>query len=381
MRGDGDARSVEKPNASRRKKTTETTDALDLATPVVERFTQRTLTGSAHLLQDLVATVLKAAARATSLNDACLDNPRGPSRRALSRAATRIDLTLAEQAVNEELWNQVRKKLPPRFKVYVDLTYIPYHGKPHQDDAELVRTQPKQGTTWSHAYATVCVAGRGRRFTLAVFYVRRGEKVADVMDRVLHHVCTLGLRERVEFVVADKAFYTVRVLAALRERGFFFVLPVPFKGRRIQALCRNGPEGWTTHTVRSERGATEHVRLAVVRARNPPRKRGKPSWEFVSYAVRGVHGSPQHVDALYRKRGGIETTYKLANQARARTSSRRPGVRLFFFAVAMILQNAWTMLHTLAVHAMVRVGCAFRAFLRRIVTATPRGPAPGGGSP
>lgn len=53
---------------------------------------------------------------------------------------------------------------------------------------------------------------------------------------------------------------------------------------------------------------------------------------------------PKRADQIYRLRGGIESSYKLNNKARPRTSSRRPAVRLFYFAVSFLLQNAWVTL-------------------------------------
>ena len=43
----------------------------------------------------------------------------------------------------------------------------------------------------------------------------------------------------------------------------------------------------------------------------------------------------------YRKRFGIESSYRLMNASRARTSSRDPKRRLLFVAVSFILINTW----------------------------------------
>jgi putative transposase len=43
----------------------------------------------------------------------------------------------------------------------------------------------------------------------------------------------------------------------------------------------------------------------------------------------------------YRKRFGIETSYRLLGQSRARTSSRSPELRLVYVAISLIIQNTW----------------------------------------
>ena len=47
----------------------------------------------------------------------------------------------------------------------------------------------------------------------------------------------------------------------------------------------------------------------------------------------------------YRQRFGIETSYRQMEQARIRTSTRDPLLRLLYVGVALILRNVWAWLH------------------------------------
>jgi hypothetical protein len=49
--------------------------------------------------------------------------------------------------------------------------------------------------------------------------------------------------------------------------------------------------------------------------------------------------------ATYRSRLGIESSYRQVHQARIRTSSRKPVLRLLFVGVALVLRNVWVWLH------------------------------------
>jgi putative transposase len=44
----------------------------------------------------------------------------------------------------------------------------------------------------------------------------------------------------------------------------------------------------------------------------------------------------------YRRRFGIETSYRLMNQVRARTTSRAPALRFFLVTLAFLLLNLWS---------------------------------------
>jgi IS4 transposase len=56
-------------------------------------------------------------------------------------------------------------------------------------------------------------------------------------------------------------------------------------------------------------------------------------------------GSPTWIKETYRSRFGIETSYRQLNQARIRTCTRNPLLRLLYVAVALILRNVWVWLH------------------------------------
>ena len=56
-------------------------------------------------------------------------------------------------------------------------------------------------------------------------------------------------------------------------------------------------------------------------------------------------GLPRWVRQEYRKRFGIETSYRQMNQCRIRTSTRNPVLRLLFVGIALLLRNVWVWFH------------------------------------
>ena len=64
------------------------------------------------------------------------------------------------------------------------------------------------------------------------------------------------------------------------------------------------------------------------------------------YAYWGLKPSSyQWVHTTYRSRFGIESSYRQLHQARIRTCTRNPLLRLLFVGVALILRNVWVWLH------------------------------------
>ncbi|TKX76597.1 ISH3 family transposase, partial [Halorubrum sp. SD626R] len=66
--------------------------------------------------------------------------------------------------------------------------------------------------------------------------------------------------------------------------------------------------------------------------------------------------TPRDAREHYSKRFGIESSYRLAKQSLAFTSSQDAGLRLVMFVVSLLLQNSWRYLHWRYVAAPRRGG-------------------------
>ena len=85
--------------------------------------------------------------------------------------------------------------------------------------------------------------------------------------------------------------------------------------------------------------------MCVKRARYK-NKHGKRKSETWVYAYWGI--APKRVDWVkdtYRRRFGIETSYRQMNQCRIRTTTKKFHVRFFYVAIGLLLRNLWVWLH------------------------------------
>ena len=134
--------------------------------------------------QVLWSLLLAAAARITSLSDACGRLDRGPSDETARKAllATLPDYATLQRQLNAALAGHLPKPLRKRLqRLAIDLTLIPYHGQPFRDLDEIYRGQAKDGTSHFHAYATAYVVRSGQRYTVALTGLRKGESLKDVV--------------------------------------------------------------------------------------------------------------------------------------------------------------------------------------------------------
>jgi putative transposase len=258
-----------------------------------------------------------------------------------------------------------------RWIVAVDITLVPYHGQPFRDPAEVYRGQPKSGTTHFHAYATAYLVKDGCRFTLALARVRHGTPPADVVRELLRRVRAAGITIRL--VLLDRGFNCGGVVRYLQHARTPFVMPQAVHGRApasgeltgLRALRAHHPTGWTTYAWQPRDGR-QRVRVDLCVCRR--RRRDRRGHRVFLYACWGVRSAPDWVRAVYRRRFGIETSYRQMNRARIRTTTRRPALRLLFVGVALLLRNLWAWLHWTALAQRRRGGR--RVQLQRLRFAT-----------
>jgi putative transposase len=305
--------------------------------------------------QVLLHVVFAACARLCSLCAACWSLANAPSREtvrlALLRWLPRRDELL--RRLNRALTAEVPRALRRRpQQVAIDLVLIPYHGLPMLDLKEVYRSQARSGTSHFHAYATAYANYRGQRFTLALTRVERGEKLQEVLKRLLRRLSALGIPVRM--LLLDRGFWSVAVIRYLQLARYAFLMPVVLRGRK--ADHPKGPGGTRVFAIRKRSGWDEYTLTAgdgqkarvsiCVHCRNYNGQWGRRGRQTLVYAFRGIRpANTRWVRETYRKRFAIEASYRQLHQGRARTCTRNPEVRLLLVGVALVLRNVWVWLH------------------------------------
>lgn len=304
----------------------------------------------------VIDVLLAAAANNTSIDRECDELEGAPSANTV-RGVLResLELQKLETQVNKALWEHLKPSYWKRpQKVAVDLVEVPYHGQTAKEPDEVRRGQAKQGTTHFHVFATAYVVRRNRRVTLALHYVRQEESLVSVLDALKSWLDELGIE--VGLWLADRAFNSV---AALRwfDQQPEAIVPMVARGKKdppsgSRVLFASKYSRWTEYTMHSDTDGELTFEVAVVRRYSrPSRSGGKqlPTTTLV-YAVVGQRlrsklkrRSLHSVVETYRSRFGIESSYRQMNQARLRTCSRSPELRLLAVAIAFLLRNLWAL--------------------------------------
>jgi DDE family transposase len=314
-------------------------------------------------VQTLLAVLFTACATMTSLYAACRRLLQAPCDETVRQTlwATLPGLAPLQCQINRAWQGDLPKALRRRRQpLAVDIHLIPYHGRYQHQPAEVCRSRPRDGTSHFHAYATAYVIRKGRRYTAALTSVQAGESWDEIVRRLLREAAKAGVRPRL--LLLDRGFFNVAVVRYLQAARVPFLIQMPCRGHKpdpprgpggTQRLCYQRRSGWFTHRWTDPAGRTATVSVCVrvtpkgrAKAKKRPGRRGSQKAPGRPYAFWGWRPcSYAAVSETYRKRFAIETTYRQLQQARIRTSSRSPLLRLLFVGLALLLRNVWVWAH------------------------------------
>ena len=302
----------------------------------------------------LLDALLGVAVNRGTLERVCTDwlgLPNAETVRGYLNAQLRVeDLPELERRLNAALASQTpaRVKRAPQ-GVAIDFHDRPYYGKQSQSEGRWVRGQARDGTTRFYRVATAYVMLKHVRVTLAIRFVLPEDDPLTVLQELLKRLSGQAIRS--DCLYLDKGFASSKVINYLTERQQPALLACPIRGKAhgTRALCQ-GPKSYCTpYTFQSPTEGECPAQLAVCRgfttAKRTKRLKRRAIW--LIYILIHLDLTPKQARRRYRRRFGIESSYRLAGQVRGWTTSPNPAYRFVLLALSFILLNVWLCLRWL----------------------------------
>ncbi len=324
-------------------------DVLDFALDALLKGVKLYINGRKCTAERVWEIILKASAGQTSVNDVCDDLAGAPNGNTVlghvhnSLPQALNQLWQLEAKLNRVLvLNVPAQLLRVRCDLAIDLVLVPYHGEPAQDAEEVKRGVARAGTTHFHCYATAYMVYQNQRLTLAMTFVRKSDTLVKILGRLFKRLDVLKIRIKKAYL--DKGFYSIAVIRFLKARDLPFIMPAVTRQKGGVGQLFVGLASYaTTYTLRSQELGTETVDVALTRKYSKGRYRRKRS-KWFAYVMYRIRTQPLQIFQFYRRRFGIESSYRQMNRVRARTSSTNPALRLLFVGVAFLILNLWVVL-------------------------------------
>jgi hypothetical protein len=256
----------------------------------------------------------------------------------------RDTLTTALVGALHRLGGHLRRR---RWVVALDLHYRPFYGD--RATPGILGGQKKQGTNYFYGYATAELVHRRHRYTVGLLALEPGFKPHAVVATLLAQLDERGLRLR--GVVLDSGFDSGETLLLLQGRGLAYTVPLRRKGRgdNRRNACFALPLGTVTDVDWVTEKSRQPVRTRAVVVQRPGEKRTQVyafgGWSGTR-AVAAARSSAvaRQARQWYRRRFGIETSYRQLHECQGRTTAKDVAYRLLLVGVALLLRQVWVWL-------------------------------------
>jgi hypothetical protein len=267
----------------------------------------------------------------------------------LNEQLTPDDIRATQRDCNRALASQLPAWLRDHPKeVAIDLHDAPYYAKDDLDDKDcwVCRGEARDGTTRFYRCATAYIMHKDVRFTLAVVFVHPDDDLVKIVKQLIRRVKALKIK--VKRYYFDKGFCSIAVLRVLlAEPNLSAIVAVPIRGKKggTRALCRGRSSYRTNYTFRNQELGELTVPLAVVRTFRRRRDGTLHATWLIYVILNAKEVSLREIRKLYRRRFGIESSYRLLEQVRGRTTARNPALRFLWMGLALLIGNIWIALH------------------------------------
>ena len=312
---------------------------------ILKDHTKLEVAGYRCTTEVILDVLLKASAESSSVEAASHDlqdtADSNTIREYLNTALEIQALREQENEMNAALAECIPKSMPrTRVEVAIDFHDEPFYGKQSGLREVTCSGQAKKGTTHFIRIASAYVIWRQVRLTLALRYVLPDENALGILKILLKRLQELGLGE-IRVLYLDKGFASTQIIDHLKERKQPAIIACPIRGKDggTRALCQGRKSYRTDYTFTDGTQATLALKATLV-----PDRSGKRRRKWLAFIVIELDWTPEKVHHEYRRRFGIECSYRLLRRVRAMTTSRNPAVRFFLLAVGMLLVNAWVFL-------------------------------------
>lgn len=282
----------------------------------------------------LVDVLLKAASENSSIEAVCRDlvdvADSNTIRERLNEQFDVGDLWEQEGQVNQALASHIPLQMPRGgLEIAIDFHDEPFYGKSAELRTYAVRDRAKKGTTRFYRIASAYVIWRQVRLTLAISYVLPEHETLSVVKTLLQRINRLGFHATVLYL--DKGFCSGEVIQYLQQEEQAAILACPIRGKDggTKALCK-GRKSYRTRYTFTDGTSVEMLMVATL----PKRRGGKRGRKGLAYVVIGLpNWTPKQVKRAYRRRFGIECSYRQMRRLRIMTNSRNPAFRFFLGCV------------------------------------------------
>ena len=294
--------------------------------------------------KDLYHTVISMAVDKNSIHSISKRYQKVPCETSIRYHLKKLNINELIESNEKILMQMAIENLKPgkKYEFAIDYTNDPYYGKiDTSNNKYVIRGQAKKSTNSFYSYVSLYIINKNERFTISVLPVEKGKSKVEYLDYFIDQIKRLDFG--IKILCLDREFYTFDVFDFLQKQNVPYIVPVVKKGFKIKEMLIGNKGRTDTYTMeKTIEKIIKKVELdIVIDVKYMKGKRGKNGCENLGFVVNGVDWSPRKVSTTYRRRFAIESSYRMRNQVKPKTSSKNATIRYFYALISFLLKNIW----------------------------------------
>ena len=292
-------------------------------------------------LKDLFYTAICMAVDNSSVHSASKHYQEIPCETSLRYHLKKLNLAELIKANESILLQGSLSSLKPekKYELAIDFTNDPYYGAIDSSNEDyVIRSQAKKSTNSFYSYVSLSIINKNERYTLAVLPVERNKTKVDYLTNFIDMIKDLHFNIKV--LCLDREFYSVDVFKFLQNKWIPHIIPLVRKGKEIKQLLIGRKARSAEYIMKNPQKKEVQLDI-VIDVKYLKGKRNKNGCENLGFVVYGLKWKPRKVSTVYRRRFAIESSYRMRNIVKPRTSTRDVTFRYFSALVSFLLRNEW----------------------------------------
>lgn len=272
-----------------------------------------------------------------------------PSETTIRRYLKKLSMTELVRKNTAILTHHTKDLLVPgqSYEFAIDITNDPYYGEIDEtNQINVISGQTKKSTHTFYAYISLYIITKNTRLTLAVYPVQKGVSQLDYVKQCVQTIHDLGIG--IIVLCLDRGFYSIALFSFLQQEEIPYIVPVKKQGNDLKMLLQGRKYRWETYEMHNAEQSLEVdilIDVKYIKGRKVRGMKKSHGCQNLGYIVYGVKNwKPRKISNTYKRRFAIESSYRMRNQVKCRTSSKNATLRYFYMIIALMLKNIWVVL-------------------------------------
>ncbi len=227
----------------------------------------------------------------------------------------------------------IRKQRLGVVDLVADVTEEDFYGK--VQGLHIIPWTGKEGVEGKFHYLVVSLLFRNKILPFYAVLLHLGESKAEVLGKAIGFCQELGLK--IGKILLDRGFYSGAIIDELKMRRVKYLIFVPKKSLFRCMLEATEQSVIIEHEIKYNTNFTKNraeTDIALVK--------DILSYDWVFATNLNLRDIQKYVP-IYKKRWATETMFRVHDEARIKTKSKVPIVRLFYFIISILLVFLWNL--------------------------------------